>query len=62
MTDPSAVPANERQVHIGGLMRCCLATIAECDLPSVVGTVLPCKYGCSGAVVGEDGAWGWNRG
>lgn len=58
------VAANERMVRIGGLMRCCLATLGNSESPSVVGTVLDCQYetpGNANMVVAQDGVWEWNR-
>lgn len=59
------VPANQRRVRIGGLFRCCLATLGESDAPSVVGTVLSCKYESNpdngNMIVATDGVWEWNH-
>jgi hypothetical protein len=58
------VPANERYVRQGGLMRCCLGTLAECQEPSEIGTVLSCKYESNPdnqqMIVAADGVWEWN--
>lgn len=58
------VPANERMVRQGGLMRCCLGTLAESTEPSAIGTVLDCKYEAAGnaqMIVAPDGVWEWNH-
>lgn len=59
------LPANQRRVRMGGLMRCCLATLGECEEPSTVGTVLSCKYESDPdnqqMIVAADGVWEWNR-
>lgn len=64
MTD-SPVPAKERRVRHGGLMRCCLATLAESIEPSHVGSTLSCKYeddpNNQNMIVADDGVWEWNR-
>lgn len=57
--------ANERLVRIGGLMRCCLATVGDSEELTDVGTVMDCKYeppGNANLIVGDDGAWRWNQG
>lgn len=63
--DPFEVmPANQRRVNYGGLMRCCLGTLAECEEPSEPGTVLDCKYETPGnarMVVNPAGVWVWNH-
>lgn len=52
-----------KPLHIGGVMRCCLATL---DLheqqggDDAEGTVLPCRY-CTSALHVQDGAWRWHR-
>lgn len=58
------VPANERNIRHGGLMRCCLDTWQHTTTPTEVGDVLDCKYepvGNSQMVVAEDGVWEWNK-
>lgn len=59
------VPANERPVRIGGLFRCCLATLAESTEPSDIGSVLSCVYESNrdnrNMIVAADGVWEWNR-
>lgn len=52
------------RVRIGGLMRCCLATldrdtIKRTDMPKE-DDVLPCDH-CSSSMVFHDNAWEWNR-
>lgn len=63
MKEEAAVPANERMVRQGGLMRCCLSTLADTDTPSEVGTKLSCKYESDPnneqMVVASDGVWEW---
>lgn len=58
-------PANERQVRMGGLMRCCLATLADTTTESAVGTTLSCKYESDPnneqMIVAADGVWEWNH-
>lgn len=50
----------------GGVMRCCIATLAEYEgidgagVEQSEGTVLPCKY-CKSSLIVRDGAWEWNR-
>lgn len=65
MTDAPVKPANERPLRHGGLMRCCIATVAESTEPSEVGTVLSCKYESDpdnqNMIVAPDGVWEWNR-
>lgn len=66
MTDLAApLPANERPVNIGGLFRCCLATLDGSTAPSVVGTVLSCAYEADPEnqkmIVNAGGVWEWNR-
>lgn len=58
------VPASQRSIHIGGLMRCCLLTLRESTEETVVGSVLQCRYtedSNHSMVVGPDGEWRWNR-
>lgn len=63
MSSEIEVPANQRRVRQGGLMRCCLGTIAESEEPSKVGTVLSCKYerdpDNENMIVALDGVWEW---
>jgi len=44
-------------------MRCCFGTLADCEEPSVVGTVLSCKYEADpnneNMIVAPDGVWEW---
>lgn len=51
-------------VYIGGLLRCCTATLREdCaareQLPAE-GEALACKY-CKNPMIFTDGAWRWHR-
>lgn len=57
----SGVPAYERSIRTGGLMRCCLETIRTTADLSQVGDKLTCKWCRSEEIeVGEDGAWRWS--
>ena len=55
---------NTHALRMGGLMRCCLATLGEHiggDPPEPKpGDVVPCKY-CSESMIYSDGAWEWNH-
>ncbi len=57
--------ANERYLRQGGLMRCCIATLAETAYETEVGDVLSCRYendpDNQNMVVAADGVWEWNR-
>ena len=33
-----------KQYEIGGVMRCCIATLGEADVQETVGERVPCKY------------------
>jgi len=61
----AVLPANERYVRQGGLMRCCLGTLAESTAPSTIGSTLTCKYegkpNGQQMIVAMDGVWEWNR-
>lgn len=63
--EPDEVPANERRVRQGGLMRCCIGTIDDSTEPTRVGTTLSCKYEppdrATTMVVALDGIWEWQR-
>lgn len=65
MADVKDIPANERSVRIGGLMRCCLATLGECSDPLPIGATLSCKYESDpdnrNLILAADGTWEWNR-
>lgn len=59
----SFVEANKRRIRVGGLLRCCIGTVAECDDESDIGTILHCKYCKDGmVVVAKDGVWEWLQG
>jgi hypothetical protein len=61
---PEGVPANQRYVRQGGLMRCCLGTIAESEELTKIGDILDCKYqkpGNQQMRVAIDGVWEWNH-
>jgi hypothetical protein len=49
-----------RALRIGGVQRCCIATLDDYTGPDVEGTVLPCTY-CTSSLIMRDGAWEWNR-
>lgn len=57
---------NEEQypsIRIGGLLRCCLATVSEIGPPTRMlkeGDTLACSY-CDDLMRFRDGAWEWNR-
>lgn len=48
------------QIRVGGLMRCCLASLNEkcTELKHVEGEVFPCLH-CTSSMVFRDGAWEW---
>lgn len=55
-------------LRIGGVMRCCIATLVEylkgIEEAPPVGTTLDCKYEQSGnkkLILAADGVWEWNR-
>jgi hypothetical protein len=50
---------NDRRVNTGGLMRCCLETIATTEAETDVDSVLDCRYCSSQMKVGEDELWHW---
>jgi hypothetical protein len=56
-----SVPGNERLVHQGGLMRCCLLSIGANTEPTEVGSKMTCAYGDTPMIVGDDGAWKWDH-
>lgn len=60
-----AVPGRDRGARIGGLMRCCLATIAHHGELTSVGDTLGCLYADGDPlhrmVVAPDGVWEWDR-
>ena len=54
------------KVHIGGLLRCCLATLEELDelgqLPTEAGSLVTCKYCKQESLILEDDyVWRWSR-
>jgi hypothetical protein len=56
------VIANQQGVRIGGLMRCCLATLAQCEDEVEIGAVLGCMYeepGDPKMRLANDGVWEW---
>ncbi len=47
------------QYELGGMMRCCLATLEECqNLPTVDGSEVQCKW-CEARLVLRGGVWSW---
>ena len=53
--------AMNRQIKIGGLMRCCIAYLLEDDhTPNEEGTEIDCKY-CKGPLIYKDDFWIWNK-
>lgn len=60
-TPNGPIPANERRVRTGGLMRCCTQTLCDSTEPSNVLDRLNCQY-CSGVMmVARDGVWEWDQ-
>lgn len=67
----TGAPGDEQtyQVRQGGLMRCCLLTLAEYMAPiqaEIVqqpqeGNLLPCRY-CNSSMIFTEDAWEWNKG
>jgi hypothetical protein len=54
------------QVRTAGLMRCCLATLAErmplCAEDPVEGEIIHCQHHPdNGGMIFRDGVWEWNR-
>lgn len=49
-----------KPIYQGGLMRCCMKTIIEYAGPEDEGTVLPCRW-CSSSAIVRGGHWEWNR-
>ena len=51
------------KIYIGGLLRCCIATIqeirAEATEPPKDGELLTCKY-CSESIRWDKDGWRWN--
>lgn len=50
-------------LRIGGVVRCCVATLADYENDDGVndeGTVLPCKY-CKSALIVRGRTWEWYR-
>ena len=54
--------ANAWPIRIGGLLRCCIASVRESELLSREGDTRECMVGqgCMTQVVLRDGAWEWN--
>ena len=53
--------ANERDVYLGGLMRCCTTALATTHTDTELGDRLACKYCGSEMYVAPDGNWMWAR-
>lgn len=50
------------RVKIGGLLRCCLATLGNrVDEPAAEGTTLDCDYCKQPTLIVRDGYWRWNH-
>ena len=61
VADGSGLHARRLPVRIGGLMRCCIATLNGAAFASEKeGDVLPCKY-CKSSMRVKGGAWEWNH-
>ena len=58
MTD-NELPANERSIAIGGLMRCCTQTIRDSETYTVPGDTMDCPHCSSTMLVRPDGVWEW---
>ena len=59
-----AMPANQRPVRPGGLMRCCLGTLADSVEETTPGSIMSCKAeppDNQNMIVAVDGIWEWNR-
>lgn len=53
---------NERRIRIGGLLRCCIATVHEIDAMTKPGDIRECNYCHKPSLrVGDDGVWEWNH-
>jgi hypothetical protein len=61
MDQPTPSDPNKR-VRIGGLMRCCMATLDTTVIKKAPkeGDTIECRY-CSDQMVWKDGAWEWVR-
>lgn len=63
--DNEGFPGNQRRYRHGGLMRCCLETLATNTKGSVVGSTLQCKYATDDPLhrmrVADDGVWEWDH-
>lgn len=58
------ITANQRMVRTGGLMRCCLATLADSEELTEAGDTMDCKYepaGNKNMIVAPDGVWEWSK-
>ena len=49
----------QKPIRQGGLMRCCIETLADYHGADNEGTVLACNW-CSDSMRVRDGAWEWN--
>jgi hypothetical protein len=48
------------KISMGGLLRCCLGTLAAREKPGTEGEVQPCKW-CTESMVFRAGAWKWDH-
>lgn len=57
---PDPEPTKMR-LHIGGVLRCCAATVGEPEHGPLVpdGTKIACRY-CKGEIIAFKGAWYWD--
>jgi hypothetical protein len=59
------MPANERLIRTGGVMRCCIRSLSDDTTPTVVGSTHSCIYEKTednrNLIVADDGVWEWNR-
>lgn len=53
---------NQRRVRMGGLLRCCIATVAEMESETQPGDRAACTY-CKESTlrVADDGVWEWDH-
>lgn len=52
---------SDRDLRLGGVMRCCVQTMEDYTGPEKIGTVLPCKWCKQSLIIASDGVWEWNR-
>ncbi len=51
----------KRPLRIGGVMRCCVATLNQTMVTELEGETLECKH-CSNRLVVRNGMWEWDSG